>query len=421
MHAFQKMGRLLTFPGLIIGLSLVATLIISIHSFYKPVSDIQVFGLFFPRTGYNNFDIFKQSYVHLLQDQNLYQYYPNQHWDLFKYSPTFALLMAPFYWLPTGIGLFLWNLLNIGLFLIGLYALPRFPLPVKGAVFWMVSFELFGSMQNAQSNAMILGLILLGFALLERNFYFWAVGCLMATVYIKLFGLVAFSLLLFYPGKGKLAGYTILWALLLFVIPLPFIGWEALSKQYLNWQQLLLWDHSESIGLSVMGWMEAWFGWVAKTEILLAGIVLFCLPLLRFSAYSNYPYRLLGLASVLIWVIIFNHRAESATFIIAIAGVAIWYFTIQPHWTDHFLLAASILFMSLAYSDLFPPGWREGWVKPWVLKGLIPSLVWFKLVWQQGSGRFKARGYLAEADQKTGKSEPYLNWNAYKGIWAGQA
>src|SRR5580658_9739822 len=44
------------------------------------------------QTYYNNYVIFKYSFFHLIDGKNLYGIYPDDHWDLFKYSPTFAFL-----------------------------------------------------------------------------------------------------------------------------------------------------------------------------------------------------------------------------------------------------------------------------------------------------------------------------------------
>jgi hypothetical protein len=61
---------------------------------------------------YNNYVIFKQSFFHLINNQDLYSLYVNEQRDLFKYSPTFSLLFAPLAILPDIIGLILWNALN---------------------------------------------------------------------------------------------------------------------------------------------------------------------------------------------------------------------------------------------------------------------------------------------------------------------
>ena len=63
-------------------------------------------------THYNNFLTFKYSFFHLIEYKDLYLYYPQNHWDLFKYSPAFAVFMGFYAYLPEILGLILWNLTN---------------------------------------------------------------------------------------------------------------------------------------------------------------------------------------------------------------------------------------------------------------------------------------------------------------------
>src|SRR5436190_462027 len=78
-------------------------------------------------THYNNYVIFKQSYFHLAENKNLYQPYPAEQWDYYKYSPSFSLLMAPLANMPDAAGLFTWNLLNVLLLFFALWKLPVQP------------------------------------------------------------------------------------------------------------------------------------------------------------------------------------------------------------------------------------------------------------------------------------------------------
>ena len=66
-------------------------------------------------THYNNYVIFRDAFTHLRHGQDLYSLYPDEHWDLYKYSPTFAALMAPFAPLPDAVGLVLGNVIGVGL------------------------------------------------------------------------------------------------------------------------------------------------------------------------------------------------------------------------------------------------------------------------------------------------------------------
>jgi len=69
---------------------------------------------------HNNFLIFRAASRHLIAGSDLYTLYPAEHADLYKYSPTFALLFAPFAFLPLLPAIFLWNALNAGALFIAL-------------------------------------------------------------------------------------------------------------------------------------------------------------------------------------------------------------------------------------------------------------------------------------------------------------
>lgn len=378
----QQLKKLFTQPNTLLVLFLFLAILASVQSVLLGLKTFQPDGPLY--THYNNYVIFKQSFFHLLQQQDLFILYPAEHWDLYKYSPTFALFFALFAYLPDWLGLILWNVLNALVLFFGVKALPHFNDKQKALMLLIVVLELMTSLQNAQSNAMMAGLMIWAFAALERRQYLAATFFIMATVYIKIFGLVAMALFLFYPRKDKLALYSAAWAVLLFVLPLPVVNWEQLLFLYRSWGHLLQDDHSASYGFSVMGWLHSWFGLEAgKLAVLGTGVVLFCLPLLRFHLYSNLIFRTLCLCSVLIWVIIFNHKAESATFVIAMSGIAIWFFVQETwSWENAVLLVLAIVFTSLSPTDLFPRFIRKGILEPYVVKAVPCILIWAKIVWE---------------------------------------
>ena len=333
-------------------------------------------------THYNNYVIFKQSFFHLIQSKDLYLLYPSEQWDLFKYSPTFALLMAPFAILPDFAGLSAWNLLN-GLLLI--YALLKLPFSSTQKNLFLTGFvliEMITSLQNTQSNPLIAGLIVFAFLFLEKKNILLASLCIVLSIYIKIFGVVALSLFMFYPGKIKAAIYTVGWMLFFAVLPLLVIPFSQLNFLYKSWLGLLRDDHDASLGFSVMGWLKSWFDiTVSKNIIVLAGAVLFCLPLFKYRLYNNLIFKLFFLSSILIWIVIFNHKAESATFIIAITGVAIWYFSQTKNVLNSILLILVFLFTVLSPTDIFPSSIKNNYVTPYVLKAVPCILVWFKLMY----------------------------------------
>ncbi|TLU98907.1 glycosyltransferase family 87 protein [Dyadobacter luticola] len=343
-------------------------------------------------TSYNNYIIFKQSFFHLIEGKDLYAQFVEEQGDLFKYSPSFALIFGILAVLPNVLGLSLWNILNAAVLFFSVYHLPRFDLRTKGLILVFMLVELLTSVQNEQSNALIAGLLLFTFGFLEKKKYWLASLCLVSTIYIKLFGIVGLALYLLYPDKLKLTYTTAVWVLLFTFLPLVVVDWEQFVFLYKSWGNLLSNDHSISDGLSVIGWLKTWFGWqVNKTYVSVAGVILFCLPLLRIKEYQNFTFRALMLASVLIWVVIFNHRAESPTFIIAAAGVAMWYYSQYPTRGNYILLVLAFIFTTLSPTDLFPKFIRQGWLVPYTIKAVPCILVWGKLTFDLLFGKLAPR------------------------------
>ncbi len=343
-------------------------------------------------TKYNNYIIFKLSFFHLMEGKDPYTLYLDEQWDLFKYSPTFAFLFGLLAYLPDALGLMLWNLLNALVFFFGLYYLPKIDLRTKGLIFVFTVLELTGSMQNEQSNALIAGLLLFTFGFLERDKYWLAAFCVVASIFVKLFGIVALALYLLYPNKLKLAYTTAVWVVVFLLMPLLVVSGEQLLFLYKSWGNLLANDHSASHGMSVIGWLKTWFGWEPnKVAVAAVGVVLFCLPLLKIKSYAHYPFRVMMLASVLVWVIIFNHRAESPTFIIAVSGVALWYFIQSPKTENLILLLLTLVFSILAPTDLFPPYVRNEIFFPYVVKAVPCILVWAKITYDLLVGDIEPR------------------------------
>lgn len=333
-------------------------------------------------SGYNNFIIFKQSFYHLINGQDIYQLFLHEHQDLFKYSPTFALLMGVISPLPNFIGLLIWNGLNIGVFFYAFWKIPFSNKNYRYFAFLFILIELITSTQNSQSNALIAGLIILAYLALEKNKVAIAALLVVSTVFIKIFGIVALVMFLFYPNKIKSGLYVFLWTILLAVLPLIVVPYEQLIFLYKSWLNLLQNDHSTLMKFSVMGILQSWFGVSAnyKSIVLFIGMIMFCIPLIRFKTYAIPRYKLLFLASVLIWVIIFNHMAESATFIIAVVGVAIWFFTkTSPSKLDYVLLISTFILTSLSPTDIFPASVRNNFFIPYTIKVLPCILVWIKI------------------------------------------
>ncbi|MBS1602841.1 MAG: DUF2029 domain-containing protein [Bacteroidetes bacterium] len=339
---------------------------------------------------YNNFRIFKLSFYHLLQGKDIYQLFPAEHWDLYKYSPAFALCFGILSWMPDSIGLLLWNLINSLCLFFGIRLLPDLSNEKKSWILLFSLLEMLLSIQNTQSNGLMAGLIVLAFALAERSKYAWSTLCIVFSFYIKIYGILALVFYLFYPGKLRLAAWTVFWMVFFAALPLLVISTHQLGFLYHSWLSLLLNDRSASMGTSLMGIMDTWFHLASwKNTVTVAGVILFVLPLVHYRQYMDYTYRILYLASVLIWMVIFNHKAESPTFVIVTAGIGIWYFSQRRNTINLILLILSFFLISMSVSDLVPAPIRNNIVRPYGIKAVMGIVVWFKIIYEQLTLRYR--------------------------------
>ena len=112
-------------------------------------------------------------------------------------------------------------------------------------------------------------------------------------------------------------------------------------------------------------------------SIEISGTVILILTTLYLAMRKNYEQvKWFVLAYVLIWVIIFNHTAESSTYVIAITGVAIWYLASKRGYLEKGLLLITFILSILSPTDIFPDYLKEHLIKPYALKALGPSLIW---------------------------------------------
>jgi hypothetical protein len=277
----------------------------------------------------NNFLIFRSAFFHLREGRDLYAAYPGEHADLFKYSPTFALVFAPFALLPFTTALFLWNLLNVGLVYLGIRLVV--PEPQRLAAIQLTGIGLVTIIDGTQSNGLVAGLIVLAFAALERDRLLLAATSIAGGALIKLFPLAALSFAVPRSDRTRFARRALVVGGALATLPLLVTGASGLLRQYRSWYALGAVDAADR-GASVMRLAHLLFGYNGPNwPIQLAGTIALVLPVvLSWEHWRDATFRRSFLASLLVYAVIFNHKAEQPSFVIAVVGVAIWYAVSSP-------------------------------------------------------------------------------------------
>jgi len=338
---------------------------------------------------HNNYLIFIYTFFHALEHLSLFARYP-EYGDMNHYGPLFTLIIAPFALMKEYIGMFFWELLN-SLFLY--YAISTLPIESKkiNAVYWIVAHELLTALFACQINPSITAIIILSYTLIDKKENFWAACLIMLGTFIKLYGIVGLAFFFFVKEKPKFIAYCIFWAVVFFILPMIFFTPQYIIGQYQEWYISLSNKQLENATLnswqdiSVMGMARRMTQNpdLANLPFLIPGIVLFCLPYLRLKQYGAQQFRLMYLASTLIFTVIFSNSSESPTYIIAFAGVAIW-FMIQEKFDPLIvsLFIFSILLTTLAPSDLYPRYIRNNYIMHYSLKALPCLLIWLFISYQ---------------------------------------
>lgn len=332
--------------------------------------------------GSNNYSIFYYSLKHLVAGVSLYAEYPAQYQDHFHYAPTFAALFSPVFSLPYSVGLFGWHFLFAGVWVLALY---RMPLTHGQKVFayWFALQEMLTALTNSQTNPLIAAIPLFVFLSFEKRQPLWAAFFIVLGFNIKIYSLVAAALFLLYPQKIRFLSYLLFWAILLGLLPLLFTTPDKLFWQYEMWfrQLLIKSDHDKWANTSIHKLVHLFISPdISTAAIVGSGILLFCTVYARVRRFGERSFRLLMVASVLIFQVIFNPVSESATYITAVTGVLCWWFVCPQTLLDRVLMVSCFILTVLSPSDLFPAYLRDEFTRPYALKALPCVLIWFRVL-----------------------------------------
>ncbi len=308
----------------------------------------------------NNYVIFRSAYANLVAGRDLYAAHPAQHLDLFKYSPTFALLFAPIAASPFLVGLIAWNLLNTVPLAIALDRVLPGRAVVRALLLMLLAIAL--TTDGTQSNGLVAALIVLAFLAFERGRPFGAALAIALGASIKLFPLAALGFAALHRGSARFALLFAAALVGIVALPLAVTGVGPLAAQYASWYRVEMVDALDR-GASAMWLLHRWgrVDW-PNWPIQLAGTAFLLAPIgLLQRRPAELEFRLRFLASVLVYVVIFNHQAERPSLLLALTGVAIWW-TVSPASASRLALAALsfALVVPLLLADASPGSFLAG-------------------------------------------------------------
>jgi hypothetical protein len=336
----------------------------------------------------NNFLIFRWSFLNLASGHDMYAAQPQHHTDLYKYSPSFAVLFAPFALLPFAISLALWDALNT---LLLFFAVDRLLPSRQGAIaLALIYLEALRSMQRSQSNSLVTALVILAFLAFEHRKELGAAFAIAVGAAVKIFPLAALALAIFYPRRIRFALFMLLSAIVVLALPLLVVSPAQLAAQYQAWRATEAVD-ALSVGGGgggglyggVMQQFRLLFGvsW-PNWPVQLAGTVLLVLPLARWRNWASADFRLRFLCALLVYMVIFNHQSESPSFVIAVTGIAIWFVTTPRTWWHTTVMVLTILVVSISSTDITPKSWQRDFFVHYRLKTIPCTIAWITMIWE---------------------------------------
>lgn len=346
------------------------------------------------RQSVNSFFVYEGVFQHTLQQVNLYAQYPAEYADLNHYGPLFSLLIVPFALLPWWLGCFLWGLANAWFLY---YAVMKLPLQHRQhiIILLIVVIELLTSLHNVQFNPMVAAWIILAFVLVDKEKEWAATFFIAAGFLIKIYGIIALVSFLFSKHKIRFIACLALWMGILFCLPMLISSPQFIMQSYADWYHSLIFKNNKNAAsllsdgmqdISVQGMLRRMMKRPGFSQlwVLVPAAMMFVLPLAKIKAYRSQLFRLLYLALSLITVVIFSSSAESPTYVIALAGIGLW-FVLQPSSPSKWVIAGLVfvlLFTSLSATDLFPHFLKKNFIAAYAIKALPCLVIWLMIWWQ---------------------------------------
>jgi Glycosyltransferase family 87 len=331
--------------------------------------------LIWPRS-HTNFPIFAAAAQNWINGQDLYfvDAYKFHGLDHFRYSPLVATLLVPFGALPEQLGGLLWRGVNAAVCFGALTWWLHVAAPVtlsrtqRGLMLLLVVPLTIASLNNGQSNPLVIGLILAGLAAVTVERWNLAAGCVALASLFKVYPLaIGLLLVVLHPRRfaWRLAVALALGLALPFVLQRP----EYVAEQYNTWFYLL-WGDDRRTWAVEHGYQDMWMLFrICNVPISTSAYLVVQLAVAALIALSCLAGRIAGwpgrqlLAHVLVlgtcWMTLLGPATEASTY--ALLAPAVAWAVVESRHIDRPLAFRALPLLSLG---LFIAAGVAGWL-PW--------------------------------------------------------
>ena len=150
----------------------------------------------------------------------------------------------------------------------------------------------------------------------------------------------------------------------------------------------------------LMGVLHVWFGltW-PHWPVQLFGLIVLLAPIaLRRDLWTDVRFRTLLIASILVFCVLFNHQAESPTYVIAMVGMAIWFATHDRSAWRIARIVIAVLLVNVGSSGILPSAVYQMVYVAYLLKTVPLILIWCVM-------QLELLGLLGNTDSEFGERD----------------
>lgn len=337
------------------------------------------------RERHHNFMIFAQSTIDFWNGVNPYgSDWAHNHHDFFLYGPLFSVLFAPFAFLPAWLGPFAWNLFNFTLYFLAIFTLPdQYSRNQKARIFLFTFLILATTQLSFQYNVAVAYLFIFAFSLLERGKAFWAVTLILISGFTKVYGIFELGLLICYPRFWRNMGYVVIVSGVLLLLPMLKLHAAEVVPYYRSWIDSLS-THQDTRTWQTIFYLRPFFATAPPYAMYIQIGSISALAVMfaaNFRRFSSFAFRAQSLGILMGWVILLSSAAEKHTYVIALLGYLIWYFSRQPGRIDKILFWFAFLVLVVVPVDLLCPVWlMEFLIGQLQLNLWIFVVIWVRMV-----------------------------------------
>ncbi|MDR0414961.1 MAG: DUF2029 domain-containing protein [Prevotellaceae bacterium] len=306
--------------------------------------------------------------------------------DNFIYGPVFNVFFTPFAFLPEWLSPYVWNIFNYTLYFLAIFTLPnKYTLEEKCKTF-LFTFLILATTQLAfQYNPTIAYLFVFAFSLLERNKPFWAIMLILFSGFTKIYGIFQLGLLVCYPKFWRNILYVAIGCVFFFFLPAINVKIGNIFSYYQNWVDMLV-NHQDTRTWDTFFYIQPWGNITSIRMYIQIGTLLALVSLLfvNHKKFKSFEFRAQVPGILMGWLILFSNVAEKHTYVIALLGYMLWYWS-MPYLNsssttkllDKILFYAAFFIMVIVPIDILCP--------PFIMRFLFYKLslnLWlFTFIW----------------------------------------